>query len=224
MLNCQHIVCRQVVGGWDQFCEISHRGLERRNVWIEMASITSEQVNSFASENYWKNWRFKCELFMACPCLGRGWETAQIRVPIDHSKWQQPPQYVTLDHGPILSYPSWVFVIVVIIHFCFCQCGSFCEKSIFFFSCICVLFFLTWCVYLTVYLSSFMCLPVLFFKILPGILPLSICNACCYEFCHPFWYYIEILSSVLVVQSFPLSLHSWLCYTTLSHCLNKIVK
>lgn len=53
---------------------------------IALANITSEQANSFASENYWKNWRFKHELFMACPCLGRGWETAQIRVPIDHSK------------------------------------------------------------------------------------------------------------------------------------------
>jgi len=86
------------------------------------------------------------------------------------------------------------------------------------------LFFLTWCVYRTVTLSSGMCLPVLFFKILPGILPLSICNACCYQFCHLSWYYIEILSSVLVVQSNPLSLHSRLCYTTLSHCLTKIIK
>jgi len=90
MLNSQHMACRQVVSGWDPFYEISrgtgHRGLGRHNDWIELASITSEQANSFASENYWKNWRFKHELFMACPCLGRGWETAQIRVPIDHSK------------------------------------------------------------------------------------------------------------------------------------------
>lgn len=46
------------------------------NDWIELASITSEQANSFASENYWMNWRFKCELFMAWPCVVRGWETA----------------------------------------------------------------------------------------------------------------------------------------------------
>jgi hypothetical protein len=56
------------------------------NDWIELANITSEQASSFASENYWKNRRFTHEFFMACPCVGRGWETAQILVPIDHSK------------------------------------------------------------------------------------------------------------------------------------------
>jgi len=80
MLNSQHIACRQVVSGWDPFYKISggtgHRGLGRHNDWIELANITSEPVNSFASENYWMNWRFKCELFMAWPCVVRGWETA----------------------------------------------------------------------------------------------------------------------------------------------------
>ena len=137
MLNPQHVACRQVVSGWDPLYII---GYGRHNDWIELASITSEQASSFASENYWNNQRFKHELFMAFPCMGRCRETVQIRVPIDHSKWQQPPQYMTLDHGPILSYPSWVFVIVVIIiDWCLGQYGSFCVKS--FFCCICVLIF-----------------------------------------------------------------------------------
>jgi len=90
MLNSQHMACRQVVSGWHPFYKISggtgHRGLGRHIDWIALVNITSEEANSFASENYWKNWRFKHELFMACPCLGRDWEPAQIHVPIDHSK------------------------------------------------------------------------------------------------------------------------------------------
>jgi hypothetical protein len=51
-------------------------GWEDIMIGLNLASITKEQANSFASENYWMNLRFKCELFMAWPCVVRGWETA----------------------------------------------------------------------------------------------------------------------------------------------------